>query len=82
MEKTLAPSTPYWGALERVSAGAIHIGFSLLILVSPYVLIITIPLHSLINFFVVKMNKVSISKSQLGLFLIGFSIFIVACALI
>lgn len=71
MDKTLKPSVPYWGALERFSAGALHIGFSLLLLISPYMLILTIPLHSMVNFLVVKMNKVSIEKSQLLLFIIG-----------
>lgn len=82
MDKTLGPSTPFWGALERVSAGALHIGFSLLLIMSPYVLIITIPLHSLINFFVVKMNKVSIAKSQLGLLLIGGAILLLSLVLV
>ena len=81
MDKTLAPSTPFWGSLERVSAGAIHIGLSLLLIVSPYVLIITIPLHSFINFFVVKMNKVSIGKSQLGLLIIGCTILLLSLVL-
>jgi hypothetical protein len=71
MDKTLAPSTPFWGALERVSAGAVHIGLSLLLAFSPYVIIVTIPLHSFINFFVVKINRISIRKSQLGLLIIG-----------
>lgn len=74
MDKTLEPSTPFWGALERVSASALHIGFGLLLIISPYLLIATIPLHSFINFFVVKMNEKSIRNSQLGLLLIGFAI--------
>lgn len=78
MDKTLEPSTPFWGALERVSASALHIGFSLLLIVSPYILIITIPLHSFINFYVVKMNKTSIRKSQIGLLLMGCLVFIIS----
>lgn len=71
MDKTLLPSTPFWGALERLSANAIHIGFSLLLLWSPFVLILTIPTHSLINFYVVKTNRISLKKSQLTLLLVG-----------
>ncbi|MFT4603025.1 MAG: hypothetical protein ACI857_003212 [Arenicella sp.] len=71
MDKSLAPSTPFWGALERLTATAVHIGFSLLLVFSPYVLIVTIPLHSFINFLVVKMNKTSIGKSQISFCIIG-----------
>jgi len=71
MEKSLAPSTPFWGALERVTAGAVHIGFSLLLVFSPFTIILAIPLHSFINFFVVQMNRTSIQKSQLSFLGIG-----------
>jgi len=71
MEKSLAPSTPFWGALERVTAGAVHIGFSLLLVFNPFTIIFTIPLHSFINFFVIKMNNTSIQKSQLSFLVIG-----------
>lgn len=81
MDKTLESSTPFWGALERVSASAIHIGFSVLLIFSPYLIIATIPLHSFINFFVVNMNKISISKSQLGLLIIGCAVFILSLVL-
>jgi len=77
MDKTLDPSTPFWGALERVSASAIHIGFSLILVINPYWVIASIPIHSLINFFVVKTNEKSIRNSQLGLILIGFTILLI-----
>lgn len=76
MDKSLAPNTPFWGALERVSGNAIHIGFSLLLVFSPYILLLTIPLHSFINFFVVQTNKTSIRKSQISLLAIGFTILV------
>ena len=82
MDKSLAPSTPYWGALERVTATTVHIGHSLLLVFSPYAIIVTIPLHSFINFFVVKMNRTSIRKSQLSFFIIGCVIFLVGLLLI
>lgn len=78
MDKTLESSIPYWGVLERVSATAIHIGFSLLLTFSPLFILISTPLHSLVNFYVVKMNKISISKSQLGLFTIGLILMVLA----
>lgn len=82
MDKTLAPSTPFWGALERVSSGAVHIGFSLILVFSPFAILLTIPFHSLINFFVVKMNKTSICKSQLGLLVIGSIILLLSILII
>lgn len=81
MDKTMTPSTPFWGALERLSAAGIHIGFGLLLLVNPLILIITIPVHSLINFYVVETNKKSIPKSQIGLFLMGSFIFLLGVLL-
>ncbi len=82
MDKTLSSSVPFWGALERVSASALHIGFSLLLVVNPYSVIITIPVHSLVNFFVVNMNKRSIGKAQLGLLIIGSAILLLSLALL
>ena len=82
MDKTLASSTPFWGALERFSAIAIHIGFSLLLIRSPYIVIFTIPLHNLANFFVVKMNAKSIQKSQLVLLIIGCIILLSSLSLL
>ena len=82
MDKSLAPSTPFWGALERVSGTAVHIGFSILLVLSPFVIILTIPLHSFINFFVAKMNKTSIPKSQVSFLIIGYVIFLIGILLI
>lgn len=82
MDKTMAPSTPFWGALERYSAGLIHLAFSLFLLIDPLVLLVTIPAHSLVNYFVVKMNKQSLAKSQIGLLfislvLVGLGLFLI-----
>ncbi|NOQ72508.1 MAG: YhfC family intramembrane metalloprotease [Crocinitomix sp.] len=81
MDKSLAPATPFWGALERFTAASVHIGFSLLLVFSPYVIILTIPLHSFINFLVVKMNKTSIRKSQLSFLIIGLVILLISIIL-
>ena len=43
------PATVYGGIFERVSATALHIGFTLLLAYRPVLLLITLPLHSLIN---------------------------------
>jgi hypothetical protein len=82
MDKTLEPSTPFWGALERVSSSALHIGLSLLLVSSPYLILVTIPLHSFTNFFVVKMNQQSIRHSQIGLLVLGCMMFILGLAFV
>ncbi len=74
LDKAFQPSTPFWGALERVSVGAIHIGLNLALVFTPFMLLITVPLHSFINFAVVRMNKKSISNSQISLLLIAVTI--------
>jgi hypothetical protein len=42
-------ASPLYGALERVSATALHVGFTLLIAASPWLVLITIPVHSGVN---------------------------------
>jgi len=71
LDKSFDPNTPYWGAVERVSANAIHIGFSLILVFTPFMIIVTAPLHSFLNFNVLRMNKKSIRNSQITFFLIS-----------
>lgn len=80
MDKTFEASTPFWGALERVSASAVHIAFGLLLVISPWIVLLTIPLHSGINYAVLAINKMSVAKSQL-IFLI-FSIGLISIAIV
>jgi hypothetical protein len=42
-------ASPLYGALERVSATALHVGFTLLVAASPWLVLITIPVHSGVN---------------------------------
>ena len=74
MDKSLEPSTPFWGALERVSASALHIGFSLMLVFSPFMVAFTIPFHSAVNFGVLRANAASVGKSQLTLLVVGLGI--------
>lgn len=81
MDKSLEPSTPFWGALERVSASALHIGFSLMLVFSPFMVTFTIPFHSAVNFGVLRANAVSVAKSQLTLLVVGLGILAVGLLL-
>lgn len=61
-------SGPFWGIVERISASAIHIGFTLIIAAMPILVAITIPVHSAINFLVVRLAARSVGASQAMLF--------------
>lgn len=76
MDKTFENSTPFWGALERFSAAAIHISSAVLLVVNPLFIICTAPLHSAVNFMVLKINKGSIMISQLMFLLISLPLFL------
>ena len=39
-------SGPFWGIFERLSASAIHIGFTLIVAAMPVLVVLTIPVHS------------------------------------
>lgn len=75
MDKTFDNDTPFWGALERVSATSIHISFGLMLVINPYFVLATIPLHSSINFIVLYLNKISIAKSQIAFFMLSIVLF-------
>lgn len=77
MDKTFDNNTPFWGALERVSATSIHISFGLMLVISPYFVLATIPLHSSINYMVLYLNKTSIAKSQIAFFILSIALFTV-----
>lgn len=80
MDKVLNDSTPFWGALERVSAHALHLSFSLLLVLSPLLVLLTAPVHSLMNQFVITTNKKSVATSQN--YLMGFSLALLAVTLL
>lgn len=71
MDKSMAPSAPLWGVIERVSANALHISFSLLLVASPLFVILTTPLHSAFNFVALALYKKSAPLAQFVLALAG-----------
>ncbi len=75
MEKTLSPSAPFWGILERISATALHLGFSLLVVVNPYWVLASAPLHSVANISLLRLARRSLALSELAIFAVAAVIF-------
>jgi len=80
MDKTLDDSAALWGALERVSASGLHLAFSLLLVVSPWLVIVTVMIHSAVNYAVVAVNKRSLAGAQA--LLLGLAAILLSVALI
>lgn len=76
-----AGTRPIYGVVERVAAMAIHIGFTLQLAFQPWLVLITMPFHSAINYVLVdlmrrRMSLFVILGSLLiiGLFILGLGI--------
>jgi hypothetical protein len=67
----VVPSSPLWGFLERLSAFALHLGFTLALFAAPWLVLLTIPLHSAINMLAVRGTKRSLPLTELGLAVAG-----------
>lgn len=65
------PATVYAGIVERLSATALHIGFTLLLAYHPLLILITLPLHSLVNVGAITLNNRSALATQTLLALVG-----------
>lgn len=67
MDQSMQSSAPFWGILERLSANGLHLSFTLLLVVSPWLILITIPLHSACNYIVTVLLKSSLAKAEIAL---------------
>jgi hypothetical protein len=56
---------PWWGVVERFGAAGVHIGFTLLLLAQPWLVLVTIVVHSATNMLVVRYAKRSIPLTEL-----------------
>jgi hypothetical protein len=54
-----------WGVLERVSATAVHIGFTLLLFAQPWLVLVTLPVHSAINMAISRWAKRHLAATEL-----------------
>lgn len=60
-----------WGFIERLSASALHIGFTLMLFAQPWLVLVTLPLHSVINMLAVKYGKKNIVLTEVVLAVAG-----------
>ncbi|MFC0678718.1 hypothetical protein ACFFGH_12790 [Lysobacter korlensis] len=65
---------PLWGFLERLSAIALHIGFTLMIFANPWLVLITLPLHSVVNMAAARFAKSHVALTELGLAVVGAAV--------
>lgn len=66
-----APQAAGWGVLERVSAMMLHLGFTLLLFAEPWLVLLTIPLHSATNMVAVRFAKTRLATTELSLLVLG-----------
>jgi hypothetical protein len=75
------PATVYSGVIERLSATALHIGFTLLLAYHPLFILITLPLHSLVNVGAITLNNRSALATQTLIALFGITTLLVGLKL-
>ncbi|NKX52981.1 hypothetical protein [Arthrobacter mobilis] len=61
------PQHPLWGLLERFSATALHLGFTLLLFAQPWLVLLTLPAHSLTNMLAVRFAKTHLGRTEAAL---------------
>lgn len=71
LAKAMLNAPPFMGVVERIFASAIQIGFTLLLAWQPLLVILTIPLHSSINFIALSLVRRSVVLAELGIAIIG-----------
>jgi hypothetical protein len=68
------PPNPVWGFAERLSAIALHIGFTLMLFASPWFVLLTLPLHSAANMLAVRFARTHVALTELGLAVTGAAV--------
>ena len=76
-----APATVYSGIVERISATALHIGFTLLLAYHPLLILVTLPLHSLVNVGAITLTNRSALATQLLLAIVGMATLLIGLKL-
>ena len=75
------PATVYSGIIERLSATALHIGFTLLLAYHPLLILVTLPLHSVVNVGAITLNNRSALATQTLIALFGVTTLLVGLKL-
>jgi hypothetical protein len=81
MGTILQDHSPLLAIVERISATCIHLGFTVLLVVNPFIVLIDMIIHSCINLFAVYMVKKSVLLTELYLFFISAFLLIAALLL-
>jgi len=70
----MTPHNPGWGFLERLSAIALHLGFTLALFAAPWLVVLTIPVHSAVNMLAVRGVRTNLALTEVGLALAGAAV--------
>ena len=73
MDRATADAPVVAGAIERISASALHIGFTLLLAAQPLLVLLTIPAHSLTNLISLRLMRRSLFWMEVFLALAGIA---------
>ena len=73
LDRDIAPA---WGMVERLFAGAAHIGFTLLVARWPPLVIVLIPLHAAVNMGVMALLPRGIARTEALVALAGIALFL------
>ena len=73
LDREIAPA---WGMVERLFAGAAHIGFTLLVARWPLVVIVLIPVHAAVNMGVMALLPRGIARTETLVALSGSALFL------
>lgn len=76
MGAVMSPTAPYWGIAERITASAIHIGFTLLLAWQPLLAIVTIPLHSASNATLLRLARRSLALMEVASAVLGAAVLV------
>jgi hypothetical protein len=77
----IVPESPGWGLLERLAAIAMHIGLTLILFANPWLVLVTLPLHSVTNMMMVRFAKMKLSLAELGFTAVSAAILLVGIVL-
>ncbi|MFD1212837.1 hypothetical protein ACFQ36_12395 [Arthrobacter sp. GCM10027362] len=75
------PQHPLWGLLERLSATALHLGFTLLLFAQPWLVLLTLPVHSLTNMLAVRFARTHLALTEAALAAAGLAVLAAGLAL-
>ncbi len=67
---------PLWGIVERIFASAFHIGSTLLLAFNPWLVLLLVPVHSLMNLAAVQLAKRSVALTEAAVAVIGTAVLV------